>query len=231
MGKSATMQNMEIEITEIYTGTLFVKTYCFPLDADTIAIVDPGGADDELLDYVKAKKAKNVSIMITHGHFDHVGGIAGLLQIYPDAKVYIHHDDRAYLGETGIAEHIKCFAPIHLDRYITQYEKEYKTFPPPTDIINDGDMVNGFKVIHTPGHTPGSVCFYHEAAGILFAGDTLFYHTFGRTDLYGSSESALKHSLRRLIDLPDETKVYPGHGRDTVMGEEKAGIKAATAES
>lgn len=210
-----------MKITLIYTGVLFVRTYCFKVDDATMAVVDPGGADEELVDYLKESGAKTLSIMLTHGHFDHVGGVADLLHLYPDSKIYIHRDDRVYLGDTGVAEHLKCFAPIRADRYIKQYEAVHKTFPQPTDLLQDGDTVNGFTVIHTPGHTPGSVCFYSAAEKVLFSGDTLLRHARGRTDLYGCSETAITASLKKLLHLPGETVVYPGHGAETTIAEER----------
>lgn len=213
-----------MNIKEIYTGKLFVKTYCFRLDEDSIAIVDPGGTDYELMEYLKREKAKKLSIMITHGHFDHVGGLAGLLKVYPESRIYIHKSDSAYLGSSGVAEHIKCFAPIHAERYIKQFEAEYGSFPEATDIISDGDIVNGFKVIHTPGHTPGSVCYYSAENAVLFSGDTLFYHSYGRTDLYGGSDAEMAKSLKRILQLPGQTKVYPGHSSNTTIAAERIAL-------
>lgn len=214
-----------MKIKLIYTGKLFVKTYCFVLNDDTIAVVDPGGTDDELIDYLKELNPKHLSIMLTHGHFDHLGGVAGLLKIYPESKIYIHKADSNYLGEAAKTEHLKCFAPIHAERYIKQYEAEYKNFPAPTDIINDGDIVNGFAVIHTPGHTPGSVCFYNSDEKTLFSGDTLFYHSYGRTDLYGGNDNEIAQSLKKLLTtLPPETNVYTGHGSNTTIAEEQKAL-------
>ncbi|MEL3908151.1 MAG: MBL fold metallo-hydrolase [Treponemataceae bacterium] len=214
-----------MKIKLIYTGKLFVKTYCFMLQDNIVAVVDPGGTDEELLDHLKELNAKSLSIMLTHGHFDHLGGVAGLLKIYPESKIYIHKADANYLGETAKAEHLKCFAQIRAERYINQYEEEYKYFPAPTDIINDGDIVNGFQVIHTPGHTPGSVCFYHSDKKILFSGDTLFYHSHGRTDLYGGNDNDIAKSLKKLLTtLPPETSVYTGHGSNTTIEKEQKNL-------
>ena len=143
-----------MEMKLIYTGVLFVRTYCFKLDDATMAVVDPGGADDELLEYIAASGVKKLSIMLTHGHFDHVGGIADLLEKYPDSRIYIHEADRLYLGDTGIAEHLKCFAPIHMERYIKEYETTHKTFPKPTDIIHDGDCLQATRFFGTRADEP-----------------------------------------------------------------------------
>ena len=210
-----------MEIKEIYTGELFVKTGVF-MHGEKLVIVDPGGADEELLDYINEKRAKTIEIMLTHGHFDHVGGIPVLFKNYNVSKIYIHKSDGFYLGKGAKEKHIECFAPIKMDRYIREMKDE---FPDATDYVAEGDEVNGFTVWHTPGHTEGSVCYYRKENDILFSGDTLFRRSRGRTDLLGGNEEKLIKSLKRLITLPKETKVYPGHGANTTIGEEIAWIE------
>jgi len=88
-----------------------------------------------------------------------------------------------------------------------------------------GYIVNGFKVLYTPGHTEGSVCFWNEEAKVLFSGDTLFYRSHGRTDLLGGDDQKMKASLKSLLNLPDDTTVYPGHGSNTSIGAERVWIE------
>lgn len=210
-----------MEIKEIYTGELFVKTWVFMQD-EKLVIVDPGGADEELLDYINEKKANTIEIMLTHGHFDHVGGIPYLFKAYNVSRIYIHKGDGFYLGKGAKEKHIECFTPIRMDRYIRAMKDE---FPEATDYVSEGDVVNGFTVLHTPGHTEGSVCYYRKEENVLFSGDTLFRRSRGRTDLLGGNEEKLISSLKRLITLPKETHVHPGHGADTSIGEELAWIE------
>jgi len=99
---------------------------------------------------------------------------------------------------------------------------EKNPLPEPTDFYKEGDNVNGFTVLYTPGHTQGSICLWNKEAGILFSGDTLFYGSRGRTDLLGGNEMQIRQSLRRLFtELPEHTHVYPGHGSNTTIEFEK----------
>lgn len=211
-----------MKVKEIYTGPLYVKTWAFMLEKRLI-LVDPGGHDDELLDYINETSPSSIEIMLTHGHFDHVGGIPYLFEHYNITHIYIHKNDAFYLGDGAKENHIKCFSPIRCERYIKSMEGE---FPSATDYIKEGDEINTFKVLETPGHTEGSVCFYNESEGILFSGDTLFRRSRGRTDLLEGDEDKLILSLKKLLIVKDETKVYPGHGANTTMKEEKPWIEA-----
>lgn len=207
-----------MEIKEIYTGPLFVKTWVAPLHDETMLVVDPGGADEELVEFLKSKNTKKLEIMLTHGHFDHVGGIPELIMAYPNSSIWIHRLDAHYLGNNAKQHHIECLRPIRAERYVSSLKYD---FPDATNWLNDGDYVNGFKVIHTPGHTEGSVCFWKEDEKFIFSGDTLFYRSYGRTDLIGGSDEKLIKSLKSLLFLPDDTAVYPGHGSNTTIGAER----------
>ena len=200
----------------IYTGPLFVRSWLFRIK-DTLVIVDPGGSDEELLQYIEESGASNIEVMLTHGHLDHVGGIPYLVQHYNVTHIYIHKADSHFLGKDAKSQHIACLAPIRADRYVNEIEGD---FPNATDYVKEGDVVHGFRVLHTPGHTEGSVCYYNEAEHIMFSGDTLFRRSRGRTDLAGGNEQKIVQSLRRLLEIPKITVVYPGHGANTLMGEE-----------
>jgi glyoxylase-like metal-dependent hydrolase (beta-lactamase superfamily II) len=97
----------------------------------------------------------------------------------------------------------------------------WEDMPEPSRLIADGDRIGPFTVMHTPGHTPGSLCLYDEAEGFLFSGDTLFSRGVGRTDLIGGDGEALARSLDRLLALPDRVRVFPGHGSQTRIADER----------
>ena len=210
---------MEHTITKFETGPFAVNTWVMPLDRESLAIVDPGGVSTELLDYLRESNVVHLEIMLTHGHFDHIAGLPALINEYPDYRLWIHEADAPYLGAQAKAYHLKSFAPLGA-QYIVESLRE--PLPDPSDFFTDSEIINGFTVLHTPGHTPGSVCLWNKALGILFSGDTLFYGSRGRTDLLGGDEADIQKSLHKLFaSLPGETKVYPGHGLTTSVGFEK----------
>lgn len=177
-------------------------------------VVDPADCslsrdDGKIVDYLKKNKIECVGIILTHSHFDHILGIKSLKSAFPNAKIYIHKDEKNELGFVcGPMNNsvLHLFAAEHI---IEEVEKQ----PPADVLLNDGDEVFGWKVIHTPGHSPGSICLYNKAENILISGDTLFdYNGYGRTDMYGGDESVIIKSLGMLKRIiPKETIVYPGH--------------------
>lgn len=163
-------------------------------------IIDPAGEEDKLLDLIKSEGLKVKYILNTHGHSDHVLGNPKLKEVL-NVPVCMHEDDDRFFSDQAVRE---------------KSSKELGLPPPdPADIrLKDEDIVEvgtlKVKVIHTPGHTPGSVCYLVE--GNLFCGDTLFVGAVGRTDLIGGSLETLLESLeKRLIVLPKETIIWPGH--------------------
>lgn len=170
-------------------------------------IIDPGMNPGTLVQ--KAKEYQVKAILLTHGHFDHMGGVEEVRQTFK-APLYIHPVEQSFLqsGERNLSSN--WFGAI----VTSPAEKEYE----------DGDFleVAGFKikVLHTPGHTPGSVSLL--IGENLFSGDTLFERGIGRTDLPGGSFLQIKESIfDKLFTLPDDIKVYPGHGSPTTVGREK----------
>lgn len=198
-----------LEIYTTHTGPLKVNTYILH-DAHSAAIVDPGGNEKRLLLWLKENGLQLNKILLTHGHFDHCGAVHAL-KAATGAQIIISTADEEMLHNNVLsmahAFGVSC-PPCHADR-----------------CVSDGDTVSlGFTnldVIFTPGHTPGGVCYYTD--GILFSGDTLFAGSVGRSDFPGGDYDALIESVKkRLFVLPDGTRVLPGHGDATTIGQEKS---------
>jgi hydroxyacylglutathione hydrolase len=176
-----------------------------------VVVIDPGGDVRTIVDSLQQMRARVVAIVLTHAHFDHVMGVAGLK------------------NETGAP----LLAGAEEAQILATAEGQAKFFglamppPPPADRwLDEGDPVRAgaveFKVIATPGHTPGGVCLYDAADKVLFSGDTLMRGSIGRADFPGGSMPALLHAIRtKLLTLPPETRVYPGHGPISTIGEER----------
>ena len=172
-------------------------------------LVDPGGCAEQIIDVISKEKARLKFIVNTHFHPDHIAQ-NGLITDMTKAAILIHSEDAA-----GLQYDWSAFA--------TQYNwpvlksKADKT-------LNDGEIIKlgkvNFEVIHTPGHTPGSICLYCQKYKALFTGDTLFYHAIGRTDLPRSEAEQMKKSLAKLFKLPKDTIIYPGHGKTSTIAEE-----------
>lgn len=210
---------MNYDIKQFETGPFLVNTWVMPLNSKSAVVIDPGGAEAALIDYLAELGISRLEIMLTHGHFDHVGGIPALMRSYPGSRLWIHEADAGYLGACAKEVHLKTLTPLRAQRLLDSFPP---ALPDATDFFADGSEVNGFTVLHTPGHTKGSVCLWHKAAGVVFSGDTLFYGSRGRTDLPGGDETQIRISLQQLFDkLPGETAVYPGHGSRTSVGFEK----------
>lgn len=175
----------------------------------TGAIVDPGVPDVRALMREVDQHQLHIQYTLnTHGHIDHTMA-NGLLDL-PDADLAIHAGDRDLLLAGGGA---------------SMFGLTFASSPKPALILEDGMVLAigdlRVEVLHTPGHTPGSVCFYIPEEQGLLTGDTLFANSVGRTDLPGGSHKILEQSLRRLGELPGSTRVYPGHGDTTTIDRER----------
>ncbi len=186
-----------MKIERIVCGAYAENAYCI----DGELLIDPGDDLPTLARLAGGIKA----ILLTHGHFDHMLA-AEELQKRTGVPVYVHPLD----------------APMLSDASLSAYNPEVSSLPQPGHIACTAypESLFGFRVLHTPGHTPGSVCLYHEGEKVLFSGDTLFRAGFGRTDLAGGSMHQLLSSLRTLLALPQDVRVYPGHGESTTIDEE-----------
>ena len=193
------------------------ETNCYILRSSQTAkdclIVDTGLEAGQLVNFLREHELNPAALVLTHGHIDHIAGVAALRTKFPDVKVHIHKLDSEMLTEPE--ENLSAATG---GAFSTE----------PADFsLEEGDYIEQASikllVLHTPGHTVGGICLYSEDDGIAFVGDTLFAGSIGRTDFPGGSVAQIIRSIQeKLFTLPDETKVCPGHGPMTTIAHEKA---------
>ncbi len=193
------------------------ETNCYILrsseTAEDCLIVDPGLGPGRLIEYLREQKLNPVAIVLTHGHIDHIAGVAALREEFPDIKVYIHKLDAEMLTEPYANLSAMAGGAFSVEPADFSLDEQ--------DVIEQAGVK--LSVLHTPGHTPGGICLYSKAEGIVFSDDVLFAESIGRTDFPNGSMKQLLGSVKeKLFTLPDETRVYPGHGPVTTIAHEKA---------
>ncbi len=202
-----------LSIVSFTLGPVLTNSYLIA-DGETgeSIVIDPADEGDRIVEEAKKRNWRIVSIWLTHAHFDHLGGVAGIADACnPPPPVALHPEDYTLWRIQGGA----AFFGMRID-----------PGPEPTiELHHDQTLYlgsNEFKVYHTPGHTKGHVIFHHEADKVLFCGDVIFQGSIGRTDLPGGEFSTLIHSIHsQVLTLPDDTRLLSGHGSETTIGEER----------
>jgi glyoxylase-like metal-dependent hydrolase (beta-lactamase superfamily II) len=188
-------------------------TNCYVLTAAGEAwIVDPGFFPDEVIDHCDDRGLRPSRVLLTHAHLDHIAGLPDILRRWPDLPVHLHPAEHGWPSEPRLNLSQPFGFPL--------------TAPEPTDTLEHGQVLRlgglPFRVLHTPGHSPGGVTFFQPDHLAALVGDTLFHESVGRTDFPFSDPAELVRSIReQLFTLPDDTRVYPGHYEPTTIGHER----------
>lgn len=187
------------------------NTYLIKED-EKIYIVDPGSLNlDNLINYLKENEIKIEAIILTHGHFDHIMGLPVILN-YQIAPIYLHEKDYDLLFNPSLS--LLSWAGMKQE-LLDEYLSKTKVYT-----LKEDDIIANFKVIHTPGHTAGSICLLNEKEKIMLSGDTIFKGTYGRTDLPTGNSRELRDSISKILKLDKDIKVYPGHSDATTIEDE-----------
>lgn len=201
-----------MEITVLTVGPVYTNCYIVNKEGSaSCLVVDPGDEGEKIASYIKKKNLSCEGILLTHGHFDHITGVSELISLV-GGKVYACEKERELLMDPHLNASALTGREVALE---------------PEILLRDGQHFEAaglaFRVIHTPGHTKGGCCYYSEEEKILFSGDTIFMESIGRTDLPTGNGRELLDSVRnKVLTLPDDVKIYPGHGPETNVAYEAA---------
>ncbi len=213
-------------LKQIPLGELETNCYIFSADDRECCIIDPADEGAEIAQFVLQKQLVPKMILFTHGHLDHVLGAADLSAALARHGYHcmpaIHETELDHTGPGCLAVHTALLSVVD-PTMMPRYSSMISRIPRAETVFSGGETIEGLglKVMHTPGHSKGSVCLYQSELGILFSGDTLFQGSVGRTDLPGGSSRDMKLSLDTLkAAVPHNVKVYPGHGPSTDMERE-----------
>lgn len=199
-----------MKVHTLAVGSFAVNCYLVADDDGRALVIDPGDDVARIADLIRKQNLRVMAYLITHGHMDHISALAELAEVFP-APIGIHPRDAQW-----------AFGPSNaMPPY---YDSPDKPKTKSRDLAGDQvweQIGTPCRVLTTPGHSPGGVCFYFQSESVLFTGDTLFAGSVGRTDLPGGDEIVLAQSLKRLATLPGDTLIFPGHGPQSTIAREK----------
>jgi len=205
-------------VDRIVVGIFNTNSYLFSEWKKECIIIDPGGDSKNIISNMSQKNLVPRGIVCTHGHIDHIMAIRSIQKHFGSlgltVPLAVHELDMQYFGPKAGKIHKESFNGISVNLMV-ELNMEINGIPLPDIILHEGDTLWGsdLTVIHTPGHSPGGISLYSESQNFLFSGDTLFFEGIGRTDLPGGDLEKLMDSIhRKLLTLPDVTRVFPGHG-------------------
>lgn len=199
--------------TQLPLGTFQTNCYILWNESRESLIIDPGAEPEKVNNFLHEHGLNPMAILLTHAHLDHIGAVDVLREQW-GIPVYVHDLEQDWLvdPEKNGSAHFPGFEEIRLK-------------PADQLVKTEGELSIGtffFSILETPGHSPGSLSFYFPKQSVVFSGDALFFGSIGRTDLLGGDFDTLLSSIKtKLLTLPDETKVCPGHGLETTVGHEK----------
>lgn len=200
-----------MKITKFYNSDFTSNTYLLEYNNKNY-VIDPGSTNmSKLISYLEENKIVLDGIVLTHGHFDHINGIPSIID-YKIVPIYIYEDEKEFLFNKNYS--LLLWGDLKQSILNKALEK--------TQIITlkDGEIFNGFEIIHTPGHTKGGMCLYNKNEKVLISGDTMFRFSHGRIDLPTGNKNDMWRSLEKLLKLEKDTLVYPGHGDTTTILDE-----------
>lgn len=196
-----------MNLITIPVGMLGTNCYILSSNANNCAVFDPGAQPEKIINTVGDNGLNVRYILLTHGHHDHIGGVRKLMEKFPEAELFIGKHDLEMLTDGN-----KSYASV-------RYDKSGEFFIEKAQTASDDDIIKldelEIRVMETPGHTKGGVCYICD--NMIFSGDTLFLRDVGRCDLYGGDYGVMKKSLLKLIGLNGDYRVYPGHGEATSL--------------
>ncbi|MEK4028816.1 MULTISPECIES: MBL fold metallo-hydrolase [Bacillaceae] len=197
--------------TQLPLGALQTNCYILSNEERECIVFDPGAEGEKLVEWLNQNHLKPLAILLTHAHFDHIGAVEQVRKAF-DIPVYLHKEEAEWLTNPDL----NGSARFQLGKVSGQ---------PADHLLTDEKSLTvgpfSFQLFHTPGHSPGSVSYFFDEGNAVFAGDTLFMGSIGRTDLPGGNHEQLIHSIHNhLLTLPEEVIVLPGHGPATMIGDE-----------